>query len=107
MTPLDFLKAIGTGRTKTPDGVYVVTACNQDATSSAVWHSLHGLITLQSGKAHHTAADVVAAHGRFGPLWTLCLYDHGDGLWSTSADATARPLAELAAMLPISFRVKP
>ena len=105
MTPLDFLRTIGTNRSKTPEGVYVCTSIRQDATASAVWHSKHGLLTLQAGHGALTAADVVASHGRSGAFWTLCLYDHEDGNWSTSADPTPKPLAAIAATLPLPFKV--
>ena len=108
MTPLDFLKTIGTDRTKTPTGLFICRSVRQDATSSAVYHPASGVLTLHSGHApQHTAGEVLALHGRSRAHWTLCLYGHGDGLWSTSADPTPKPLAELAASLPLPFRVTP
>jgi hypothetical protein len=108
MTPLDFLRTIGTDRTKTTTGLFVCRSIQQDATSSAVYDPAHGVLTLQSGHPPlGSALDVLTMHGRSRDHWTLCLYDHEDGLWSTSADPTPKPLAAIAATLPLPFRVTP
>jgi hypothetical protein len=116
MTPLDFLRAIAApnDRAKLPqrdgwDGMaYVCRACIASRTATAVYwttagpHRIGMIDLAQHDHAHATCEAVIALpYGR--PM--LSLYAHPDDLWSTSDDPTPKPLAELAASLPLPFRV--
>ena len=61
MTPVDYLRAVGTTRQQL--GEYLVClSCRNDPTATAVWHPAAQCITLHIGQTYPTAAECIEAH---------------------------------------------
>jgi hypothetical protein len=61
MTPLDYLRQIGTTRQKVSDYL-VCLSCHNDPTATAVYHPVAQCVTLDIGQVYATPGECIEAH---------------------------------------------